>query len=122
MDLTFSSDDITRYKDREEILRKTVKQIEKDFIQFGFHIEFPEDLKYAYYSLFDQLKKFIQQIMTESTETFYSLLYRIDLSERAIHEEAKKNPETELEDIITHLILNRELQKVLTREYYSGRL
>lgn len=122
MGLKFSQDDITKFRDKEEILRKTLEQIQKDFIPFGLKIEFPDDLKLMYYTLFDQLLEFIRQLMNDKTETLYSLLYRIDLHENKIKQEAKKNTDKLLEEIITHLILNRELQKVLTREYYSGRL
>jgi hypothetical protein len=48
-----------------------------------------------------------------------SLLYQIDVSERSIQKKVESNPESQLSSAITDLILERELKKVITRNYFK---
>ena len=111
--------DIEKYKNNSEIVRKTILQIRKDFAQFGFEIELPENIHLAYNTLFDQLSPLIEKLLNESISKLYSILYCIDLNEIAIQEGISEMSSLKVHDAITHLILERELKKVITREYFS---
>ena len=117
--LAISDDQIKKYHDDREIVRKTALQLIKDFDRFGIRIQFPVDLSLAYDELYIQLLRVIQNLMNTNLSTLYSLLYTIDLSENTIKKGAAKMEDFELHEVISHLLLERELRKVLTREYFS---
>lgn len=117
--LPFRKEDIQRYHNDEQVVKKTAEQIIKDFGLFGMEVTFPENLHMAYNDLFDQLAPYILQLMNGNRTKFYSLLYRIDLNESAIKKGSLEMHDLPLHDVITHLILERELKKVLTRMYFS---
>jgi len=114
-----SREDMRRYRDDEQIVKKTAEQIIKDFGQFGIEIQLPDNLNMAYNELFDQLAPNIRNLIDEDQTRFYSLLYRIDLNELTIRKGSLEMPELPVFDVVTHLILERELKKVLTRMYFS---
>ncbi len=115
-----SKEDFLRSQNDREIVRKTAGQILKDFARFGIELEFPSDLAMAYVDLFDQLAQVIREMLAINTSTLYPLLYTIDLDEMAIQRGAGEMSELELPDVIAHLILERELKKVLLREYFKN--
>lgn len=111
--------ELLKYKNDEEIVKKTARQVQKDFAQFGFEIDLPENFHLAYNTLFDQLSPFVESLINENFSRLYSVLYCIDLNERTIKEGIAEMNNLKVHDAITHLILERELKKVLTREYFS---
>ena len=111
--------ELEQYKRDKEIVRKTGVQVKKDFAQFGFDIDLPENLNLAYNTLFDQLSPLIQVMLDENISRLYSLLYCIDLNETVINKGIAEMNNLPVHDAITHLILERELKKVITREYFS---
>ena len=114
--------DLQKYHDDQETVRRTALQVIKDFASYGFRIEFPEDLKMAYDDLFDQLSPVIADMVNTNISKLYSLLYCIDLNEAAIQKGLHEMKDMALHDVITHLILERELIKVLTRKFFSKNL
>lgn len=120
--LPLKKEDLKKYHDDRETVRKTALQVMKDFAGFGFTIEFPSDLMMAYQDLFDQLSPVIADLININMSKLYSLLYCIDLNESIIQQGVAEMNDLSLNDVITHLILERELKKVLTREYFSKNL
>ena len=117
--LPVTKEDTIRYHNDELIVRMTAEQVIKDFGQFGMDILLPSNLHMAYNELFDQLAPNIHRLMDEDQTRFYSLLYRIDVNESAIHKGSLEMTNLPVYDVVTHLILERELKKVLTRMYFS---
>ncbi len=117
--LPLRKEDLPRYQNDRDIVRKTALQVIKDFNTFGFEIDFPDDLLQAYDSLFDQLAPVIKSLLSTQAAKLYALLYTIDLSEAAIQQGLNEMEGSEIHDSITHLILERELKKVLTKEFFS---
>ncbi len=111
---------LARYRDNSEIIRKTALQVIKDFNQFGLEVDLPEDIRYAYPVLFKQLHLHITELMNSNITKLYGLLYRIDIHENTIRKKSKEQAENELSEIITALILERELKKVILRDYFSN--
>jgi hypothetical protein len=118
MELIPKKDLIRRQKDKD-IVHKTALQVIKDFSQFGYDIQFPEDLYMAYNELFDQLTETVKMLLNENAQKLFSLLYTIDISESSVQRGLREMKDLPVHDALTHLILERELKKVLTREYFS---
>lgn len=107
------------YKGRPQIIRQTAEQIIRDFGRFGFEITFSGNTDMAYEELFQQLDLTITHLIETDFGRLYALLYQIDLSERQILAKKKEFPQHTDAEIITELIIHRELQKVLTRNYFK---
>ena len=114
-----NNETIVKYRDNSEFIRRTALQVIKDFNQFGLKVDFPEDFQYAYPVLFDQLKMHVTELINSNIKKLYSLLYRIDIHENTIREHVKEEKDFDLSEVITALILERELKKVILRDYFS---
>lgn len=116
---------VSRYHTDEEIIRMTADQLIKDMGEFSIAITFKGDKLTPYKELFDQVEPVIHALEMMQPEKLRALLYRIDISENQIKKHiVSSNPEspntkTDLSAFITDLVLQRELQKVLTRIYFS---
>jgi hypothetical protein len=119
MNLSFTDSELKKYRDNETIIRDTALQVIKDFALFGFQIEFPSDIKYAYDELYIQLEQQIFVLLERNNMKLLSLLYQIDIPEKTIQRKALENPQKLLSELVTELILERELKKVLTRLYFK---
>jgi hypothetical protein len=119
MSQLISQSQLDRSKNEEKFVLLTAEQVRKDFAMFGMEVQFSGNVNFAYYELFDQLKVYIDRLLSEDSEKLMSLLYQIDLSEKEL---SRKDPNVEFEtipEIITHKILERELKKVLLRAYFK---
>ena len=74
----------------------------------------------AYDDLFGQILPVIRNLLTDNTTALYSLLYTIDLNEKTIREGIADMKNLEVHEVISHLLLDRELRKVLTRDFFSN--
>ena len=120
--LPLSTTDFNRYKRSVALLEDVVAQINKDFRLNGFEVEFSGEGETAYHELSEQLIPVIEYMLEHQTETFWNLIYSIDLNENKVKrilfgQEEVDNAIGQLTD----LILKRELQKVVIRHFYSGR-
>ena len=120
MNIDLSKAGLARYHNKAEIIEKTALQVIKDFALFGIQIDFPDNLNYAYEELYRQLNTQVEELLALNSSKLLSILYQIDIPEKKIRKEADENSERELPEIITELILDRELKKVLTRIYFSN--
>jgi septation ring formation regulator EzrA len=122
MDLPLSPSDYKRYEQSVWLLQEVVKQVNKDFRLQGFDVEFSGKGESAYQELTDQLKPVIEYMLENQTETFWNLIYGIDLSESKVRQILfGKEEAIDAIQELTDLILKRELQKVVIRLYYSGK-
>ena len=110
--------EIERARFDRQIIQETAAQVMKDFATFGMDIHFPENLEYAYDSLFDQLKINLSELVQKDREKLSSLLYHVDLDERKIRE--SKTDTYHEHEWLSELILEREFIKVLTRHYFKN--
>ncbi len=109
-----------RYHSDEEIIRMTADQLIKDMGEFSIEIQFKGDKETPYRELFDQVEPIIHTMEMMQPEKLKSLLYRIDISEKEIRNFLPGHTKTDLSAFITDLVLQRELQKVLTKIYFSS--
>lgn len=110
---------IDPYRDREEIIRQVAAQIEKDFDQFGMDVQFSGSTKDAYAELFSQLRDHLNHLLDRDYHRLVLLLYQIDVNEKQIIDTELKYPDVPKSDLLTELIILRELKKVLIRNYFK---
>jgi hypothetical protein len=114
-----SDTNLQPYFNRAEIVQQTAEQIMKDFGVFGLRINFSGNIEYAYSELHTQLIAQIDELIKTSYSTLIGVLYRIDLSEEELHKGTKELPNYNQVEAMAHLIIVRELKKVLSRKFYS---
>src|SRR5436305_1708275 len=116
--------DLTPYLNRLDILNDTAQQVIKDFGMIGVEITpiaigVSGNTENAYAELFSQVLPQIEKIQKENFQNFYNLMYRIDISEGQIKKAALEAKDKSFAEIISDLILKRELLKVVTRKSFS---
>lgn len=119
MKISYTNAELKKYYNNESIIRDTALQVIKDFALFGIQIDFPNEIKYAYQELYVQLNDQINSLLVSNNMKIMSLLYQIDIPEKIIQQRSIEKPDEPLTDIVTELILERELKKVLTRHYFK---
>jgi hypothetical protein len=112
--------DLTPYLNRPDILNDTAKQVIKDFGMQGMEINFSGNTGNTYVELFSQILPIIEKLIIDNTEKFYALLYRIDISEVQVKKAVEKATDKSFSEIVTDLILKRELLKVVIRKNYAA--
>lgn len=121
-DLPLSKQDFERYERSVALLQDVVAQINKDFRLSGFDVEFSGQGDTAYEELSSQLIPVIEYMLENQTEKFWNLIYGIDLSESKVKQILfGKDEIPNAIGQLTDLILKRELQKVVIRQFYSGK-
>lgn len=120
MSLKLSDKEIQKSRNDEQIVRETALQVIKDFNMFGMEVNFPANIHWAYEQLFEQLLDHVTRMLGENDRKLLSLLYQIDISEKKIQSETQNQPDKVLPEIVTELILDRELKKVITRNYFKN--
>jgi hypothetical protein len=112
-------DDIVKARDNAALIKKAAKQVAKDFAEFSIEIEIPEKLEMVYDELFDQVLQIITELLNKPNSILQSLLYRVDLHEKDMKTAFSAKTQQTRAIIITELILNRAMQKVMLREYFK---
>lgn len=110
---------IEPYRNREEVIRQVAAQIEKDFDQFGLEVNFSGEIKNAYEELFSQLNEHLSKLLDRDYHRLILLLYQIDVSENQIIRTELNFPDVPKSELLTELIILRELKKVLIRNYFK---
>ncbi|MFW5656456.1 MAG: hypothetical protein ACOC0C_02465 [Bacteroidota bacterium] len=118
--LQITHDEIIQAKNNQKFVEMAARQVVKDFATCGMAIEFPSDIIFAYDQLFDQVLDIISELLNENEEKLRALLYRIDLSEKNMKQATLAASDQTRGIIIAELILEREMQKVLIRNYFSN--
>lgn len=108
------------YRNRLGIINKTADQIIKDFEIYSENITFSGKPETAYKELSDQIEPIVRNLMGRNMNRFLSILYRIDVSEEKVKSAILEGNSAGHQ--ITHLILERELLKVVTREYFNNKV
>jgi hypothetical protein len=115
-----TKDDIIKASQKDALIVETAQQIIKDFAEFGMDITFSGVPGEFYNDLYGQMRLHIQQLIEESTTRFQGLLYRIDVSQREIDQYHRQMPTANYMDVLTELIIHREIKKVLVRNYFKS--
>lgn len=121
VELPVTSAHLEHFAQQIDLLQQVVAQLNKDFQLNGFEVNFSGIAANAYSELSNQLNPVIDYMLEYQTERFWSLLYGIDLNEKQVREALFGDDVNTLQRL-TDLILKRELQKVVIRNHYAGRL
>lgn len=113
--------DLTPYYNKLELIKDTAAQIIKDFDMFGMEVKFSGSAYNAYEELFDQVHPHIKKLIDSNQSKFMGILYRIDLSDEQIKKAVSENGSEPFSEIVTDLIIKRELQKVVIRNHYKSK-
>lgn len=111
--------DLSKYLNQLDLIKDTANQIIKDFDMFGMEIKFSGNAYNAYEELFEQIEPNIKKLIDSNHSKFMGILYRIDLNDDQIRKAVNENSSEPFSEIITDLIIKRELQKVVIRNYYK---
>lgn len=112
--------DLTVYYNNHDLLLETVKQLQKDFSEVSISIPFNGSEPNPYHYLINVLTPLLAELLDTRTEKLMNLLYRIDISERQVSG-AIAGAVGEAAGNLAHLLLERELKKVLLRNYFKNR-
>jgi len=110
---------VSKYRDKVGIIKQVAAQIEKDFYQFGFEVRFSGNPDEAYDELFSQIIEHVAYMLSQDYHRLVLLLYQIDLSEKEILKNELKYPNVDKQQLLSELIIQRELKKVLIRNYFK---
>jgi len=98
-------------------LNETVAQLEKDFLLIGVSFDIQKPVA-DYKTLFAYTYNFVNAINERNPQFILNLLYRIDLQEEKVQEEMQKT-KLSFSQMLSELIVKRELYKVVLREKFS---
>jgi hypothetical protein len=113
--------DLAPYFNKLDVIKETANQIIKDFDMFGIEIKFSGNAYNAYDELFEQIEPHINKLISSNQQKFMGILYRIDLSDEQIKKALKENNSESFSEILSDLIIKRELQKVVIRNHYKSK-
>ena len=103
----------------ELIFKQCVAQIAKDLdLEEDWYTKKASDLD----ELYNELFPIIQYKLEVSASGFQQLLYRIDIDETLLQKELSSGAHSDLTSMLTGLIIEREVKKVITRNVLSGKL
>lgn len=115
-----TKDDIVKASRKDALIVETAQQVIKDFAEFGMEVTFSGVPGKFYDDLYGQMRHHIQQLIEESTSRFQALLYRIDVSQREIDLYHRQMPAANYLDVLTELIIHREIKKVMVRDFFRS--
>lgn len=118
--LTLAAIPSSVYIHKLEFIEQASQQLVKDFNLIGVTLTFSGNGATAYTELYNQLLPIVINLSANDHPKLLQLLYRIDINEQLIAAEIKKEiNQLPLENILTRLIIYRELQKVVLRDYFK---
>ena len=98
---------------KPDLFEKFKMQLQKDFEGAGLNGDFAGTLSPDYNALLEVIKFEVEKINRSAISKLTGLLYRIDISELQIKKLSKEKPRSSMDEIISELILKRELQKII---------
>jgi len=88
-------------------------------IKLSMEIDLPENISFDL--LKEKLSYHINQLIQTDFQKLVSILYRIDVSEAKLKYLLKENADKDASVIIADLIIERQLQKIKSRQEFSNR-
>ena len=105
------------------LIRETAERIIRDFECFDINIIFSGNEEAAYNELVFQLEPVFAKLLNANRQKLMAILYKIDISEQKLAKTSAKYPSVSKAAVIAHLVIEREFQKVVTRQMHrDGKL
>ena len=111
-------EEINNSIEKNSFLNETVEQLEKDFLMIGVNFDVSKPVL-SYSSLFNFTIHLVDSLLEKDSQKILNLLYRIDLSEEVVKNEMKQT-DLSFTEMISEMIVKRELKKVIMYYYYSN--
>lgn len=108
------------FLDKQEIVKVLIAQISKDLGMYGIELHFEENTKITYQILHNELVSKIENLFKNESSRLFSILYRVDISEKDLAMAGGDLPDYNQTEIVAHQIIKRELKKVLIRKFYKN--
>ena|ERR1051325_1304665 len=93
-------------------------------LQNQFGIDSLPDYEAEEQQLYDALKRLlskrIEEMIDHEFDKFVNLLYRIDINESKVKQALSQHPFSKGVEAVADMIIQRQLQKVITRKQYSS--
>lgn len=113
---------LEHYKNEQAYLNESFLQLFKDAERTGIELEKSDNENWTFDDLIGYLNPIVERLFEVNSEKIFALFYTIDIPEKAIRAALNDNGPLGVSHAITKLIIERELLKVLTKAYFSGRL
>lgn len=104
-----------------DFYKEVAKLVNKDLDTLSEKMEIVPVNDMQYHELKSKLRLVIGHLLDTNFEKLCQAMYRLDVSERKFHEVLASAPKPEVPDRIADLVIERELQKVKTRQLYKDR-
>ncbi|HEY1039168.1 MAG TPA: hypothetical protein VGF30_07165 [Bacteroidia bacterium] len=101
-----------------ELVQQLVQQLEKDFIHSDLFAD-KDKTSLKGDEIYDLVHLKTKELMSKNYSELANTFYRVDISEKQLKDALNANTTKEESEIITELILKRELQKVVYRNIYK---
>lgn len=98
---------------KDDNIKEIVNELQNFQIEISVHID-------SYHRLKESLSDNINHLITNDFSRLISVLYRLDISEKKLKQLLKNCTDTSAGDIIAKMIIERQLQKIKTRDSFTG--
>lgn len=112
--------DLSIYHQKIDFIKATAAQIQKDFALFEQDIKFSGNIATAYQELYNQILHIVDRFLEINSSNFFSLLYAIDIDEKHLKHVLFGNEFEKPAEEISRMIIERELKKVIIRQYFKS--
>ena len=112
---------IEQYYSNKKIIDETIRQLEKDFLLAEGSLHVQDYQGNLFEQFVEAVHPIIATLIANNYQQFLNTLYTIDVSEQKLKQELAKVDPSKHTEVITRLVLQRELQKVLLRNIYSSK-
>ncbi len=110
---------LEQYFNNRRIIDATMRQLEKDFSLDEDSVQLKDYQGNLFEQLFEVVYPIINKLITSNYQQFLNTLYRIDVNEFKLKQEMAKVDANQYSEVVTRLVLQKELQKVIIRNIYS---
>jgi transposase len=83
----------------------------------SLQIDLPQTISFEL--LKEKLSQHINYLIQSDFQKLISVLYRVDVSEKKLKSLLKEHPDSDAGKIITELIIERQLQKIKSRQQFN---
>jgi hypothetical protein len=108
---------IGQFESNNDLVVETIRQINKDFSNFNIVIA-EINTNNIYALMFEKLRPLLEDLYENRLDTFFQLMYAIDLDSKKIQRAFLKPTLKLAYDEITDIVIQREILKSATRIHY----
>lgn len=95
----------------------TREDIIREYLEYEFAISVVHNSSWQDMEV--RLSQYINHLIDKDFSKLLSILYRIDVSESKLRQVLEENAGEHASDLIARLILDRQLEKIMTREKFK---